>query len=239
MNESNYKNYQAFKDWSSENFGHLSIEDEIYFQKQLFDVGIKNIKNKRILEIGFGNGAFASWCKKNNCEYFGTELIPELVNAGKSKGLNVFSTNIKPDEIVQKSSLDFVIAFDVFEHLSKDEIDYKLQECFKILKSNGLLVARVPSGDSPFSSSIQNGDFTHKIALGSSMIKQFAKTNGFKIKTIQSPAMPLTGLGIKSMIRRFFIGFIRLLTYPIIRKVFMGGDNIVLSPNMIFVLEKP
>lgn len=238
MKKNNYNNYRNFKDWNSSDFGYISKEDETYFNCEFNNISKEGIDNKRVLELGFGNGAFAAWSTQKDCEYFGTELISELVLKGKESGFNVFDAFASLGKEITANSIDYVVAFDVFEHLSKEEIDLKLNDCWKILKNGGELIGRVPSGDSPFSAPIQNGDFTHKISLGSSMIRQIAISNGYTVKVIRSPSMPLMGLGLKSFARRLIIKVIRGFCYPLISNIFMGGGSPVLTPNLIFILKK-
>lgn len=237
MNKKNYQNYQNFKDWNKSDFGSLSNEDRVYFDGEFKQIHKGSISGKNILELGFGNGSFASWSTQNGCKYYGTELIEELVLMAQEHEFNVFDATKPLKEVIPKNSIDYIVAFDVFEHLSKEEIDFKLLECFEVLKNNGELIARVPSGDSPYSRSIQNGDFTHKISLGSSMIKQIAISNGYEVKEIRSPYTPISGLGLKSFIRRSIIKTFRSLIYPIISNILMGGGKPVLSPNILFILK--
>ena len=238
MKETDYNNYRNFKDWNSGDFGYISKEDETYFDCEFSNISKEGINNKRILELGFGNGSFAAWSTQKGCEYYGTELISELVIRAKESGFNAFEAFEPLDKEICANSIDYVVAFDVFEHLNKEEIDVKLSDCWKVLKNGGELIGRVPSGDSPFSTSIQNGDFTHKISLGSSMIKQIAISNGYTVKVMRSPSMPLRGQGLKSFIRRFIIKIVRGFCYPLIGNIFMGGGNPILTPNLLFILKK-
>jgi hypothetical protein len=128
--------------------------------------------------MGFGNGSFSSWVIENGGVYFGFELIPDLVTWGTDLGLDVFDGHVRFDEVLSAESVDYVVAWDVFEHLSIEEIGSKLCECYTALKSGGRIVARVPSGDSPFSGPLQNGDITHKTSIGSSMVRQLATEHG-------------------------------------------------------------
>jgi predicted SAM-dependent methyltransferase len=235
----NYSNYRSFKNWNAESFGEINSNDRVYFNNEFDRIGITEFDSKKILELGFGNGSFASWAVQKDFNYVGVELISDLVKVAKERGFNVFDSLSPLEKIVASQSIDYVVAFDVFEHLNIKEIELKLIECFAILKSGGKLIGRVPSGDSPFSLSIQNGDMTHKSSLGSSMIRQLAMAIGFEVEVIRSPSLPIMGLGIKTLFRRLIIRIVRRLSYPFVINIFMGGGKLVLTPNLLFVLKKP
>jgi 2-polyprenyl-3-methyl-5-hydroxy-6-metoxy-1,4-benzoquinol methylase len=238
-NHDDYEGYQSFKSWAPDSFGHINMEQKIYFDREFELIQVGGLTNKVIVEIGFGNGSFWSWTNDQGNRYYGFELIPELVKTAQSRGVNAFDANSAVDEVVPAETVDYVIAWDVFEHLTNDEIHLKLTECHKVLKSGGKLIARVPSGDSPFSGPLQNGDQTHKTSIGSSMVIQFAKKANFYVDTIRSPVFPLTGLGFKTFSRRLLVIICRGVFYPFISKAFMGAGNPVLTQNMIFILQKP
>ena len=101
------------------------------------------------------------------------------------------------------------------------------------------MIGRVPSGNSSFSLSIQNGDMTHKSSLGSSMIRQLAMAIGFEVEVIRSPSLPIMGLGIKTLFRRSIIRVVRKFSYLFLINIFMGVGKYVLTPNLLFVLRKP
>jgi len=235
----NYKQYQSFKSWTPKSFGVNSLEETIYFDQEFKLIQASNLNNKVVVEMGFGNGSFASWALEQGCDYFGFELIPELVSTAKDLGLNVFDAELSFDEVLSANSVDYVFAWDVFEHLSSEEISSKLLECYKVLKPGGRVMARVPSGDSPFSGPLQNGDITHKTSIGSSMVRQYAMAAGFNVESIRSPAFPLRGMGIKTFFRRTLVAVFQRITYPFIANVFMGGEKVVITQNMIFILKKP
>ena len=235
----NYEQYQSFKSWTPKSFGVNSLEEKRYFDQEFQLIQASNLNNKVVVEMGFGNGSFSSWAVEQGCDYFGFELIPELVSTAKDLGLNVFDADLPFDEVLSADSVDYVLAWDVFEHLNNEEISSKLLECYKVLKSGGRVMARVPSGDSPFSGPLQNGDITHKTSIGSSMVRQYAMATGFDVESIRSPAFPIKGMGIKTFLRRALVASFQRIAYRFLANVFMGGENVVVTQNMIFILKKP
>jgi len=233
-----YDNYREWKRWGFDAFGTFSHGESIYFDAELSRCGVNELARMRVLEMGFGNGAFAGWVTRKGAVYKGVEVIPELVLRGREEGFDVYQGHLPLSSIAENSSLDIVIALDVFEHLDQSELREILHSVHDALKLGGWLIARVPSGDSPFARSIQHGDLTHCSTLGSSAVHQLAASTGFLVEQVREPVFPLLGYGAMSFMRRGFIKLARTLVYPIVTRLFMGGGSPVLSPNMVFVLRK-
>src|SRR5579872_2790301 len=78
--------YRLWKSWSSNSFGSVSEVEKTTFKAELELAGICLDKKLRILEIGFGNGAFASWAILQGWTFTGTEIDQELVARARAKG---------------------------------------------------------------------------------------------------------------------------------------------------------
>lgn len=236
--ESEGRHYLSWKNWSREEFGKYSREDAIYFTGELARCGITTFAGLRVAELGFGNGAFAGWIRDSGGHWVGLEIIPALLDRARDAG---FEAQSGPDRLVvlaPGSSLDLIAAFDVLEHLALDEIRTFLTGARKSLKPGGLLVARIPSGDSPFSTAIFRGDITHRTLLGSSAVRQLAAEAGFEAVQIRPPILPVWGLGPGRFVRRVALLPMRVMAFWFVRNVLMGNASAVVSPNMIAVLRK-
>lgn len=80
------------------------------------------------------------------------------------------------------SSLDFITALNILEHLSKDELLAVLTEARRVLKPRGTLVAQVPNAMSPFGSATRYWDMTHQWAFTPGNFRQLARLAGFDEK---------------------------------------------------------
>lgn len=234
-----YFTYRTWKGWNAESFGIVEKGQALYFESELARFDSRQLKARRVLEVGFGNGAFAGWAKSEGMDYSGTETIADLVALGRSKGFDMHLGHQSLSAIATADSLDLVIAFDVFEHVPLQDLKVMLAESLVVLKPGGFLFARMPSGDSPFSRSIQHGDLTHCTVLGSSAVAQLAEAVRFEVVLVAEPAFPLRGAGLVSWIRRAAVSAGRRVVFALIAKLLMGGGTPVLTPNMVFVLRKP
>jgi SAM-dependent methyltransferase len=235
-----YQGYEGWKRWTEAEFGTCSAADAAYFSAELVRAGVNACEGIRIFEIGFGNGAFAGYVRSVGSEYFGSELNGALVERAKEFGLNVFEGGLKQVLAMGKQdSLDAVVAFDVLEHLDIADIKSFLLDAGQLLRPGGVVLARVPSGDSPFGRAIFHGDITHRTALGSSAVRQLASQTGFDVLDIGPPRFPIRGLGLVRAIRRSGIRFAQTIIARVINLVFHDGQPRVITPNLVFVLKKP
>ena len=239
MQSDQYERYQEWKGWEEKSFGICSHELAVYYSDELQSSGIADVNGMTILEIGFGNGAFASWAKTAGADYHGTEIIEQLVTHGANAGFNTHDGRLPLDKLLGEQSLDLIVSFDVFEHLDAETLRTTLLAAYRALRPLGRLIARVPSGDSPFSRAIQHGDATHCTIIGSSMVNQLAQDAGFEVLEVRQPVFPVWGLGLKVFLRRIIVTTARKLAFPLITQLFMGGGRPVLTPNLVFVLLKP
>jgi len=239
-NTNSYQGYEGWKQWDKATFGTWSAVEAGYFSAELRRAGIESCEGLRIYEIGFGNGAFAGYVRSMGGEYFGSELNEVLLKRAKEFGLDVFDGGIKQMLATDKQeSVDVVVAFDVLEHLDMEGIKSFLLDSGALLIPGGVVLARVPSGDSPFGRSIFHGDVTHRTALGSSAIRQLASQTGFEVTDIGPPRLPIFGLGPVRAIRRIGIRFAQMTISRFINLVFHDGQPRVIVANLVFVLKKP
>lgn len=238
MTKDMYNEYVEEKSWEEIDFGKFKRADDLYFEAELSRYKLDYTSPIKIYEVGFGNGVFAGWVKSKGYIYSGSELLDELVNRGIRKGFDVFK-DAEVDDNLSKSSVDLIVAWDVFEHLSLDDLINSLKTYQNYLKPNGMILARVPSGDSPFGRSIYHGDITHKTALGSSAVRQIAKKCGYVVMDISAPKLPVRGLGIKRGTKRFLVLMSQRLIGKLINIIFHNNDQGIITSNMVFILKKP
>ena len=230
--------YARWKGWHGADFGHFEPQDALYYAQELRASGITSVVGLRIGELGYGNGAFAGWVRKAGGHWIGREAIPELQKRAVEAGFDVIASEADFSSVGGPEQLDLIVAFDVIEHLELDGIRCFLSEAKQALRPGGLLLLRLPSGDSPFSGAIYRGDLTHRTLLGSSAARQLALEAGLETCQIRSPVLPVCGLGPVRAARRLAVRLAQMLVFSFVRKVLMGNDTAVLSPNMIVVLRK-
>jgi 2-polyprenyl-3-methyl-5-hydroxy-6-metoxy-1,4-benzoquinol methylase len=171
--ESYDENYLNFQGWDANNFGSLSKYQEKYFFAELKRAKKLFGRNSDVLEIGFGNGAFLKFANNSGWNIVGVELNPFLVKTANDNGFAAYCT--EDLGIFQNNKFDLIVAFDVLEHIPQNKIVDFLAQVKRMLKPNGVFLARFPNADSPFGLTIQHGDVTHITSVGSGKVHYFVR----------------------------------------------------------------
>lgn len=232
-------NYRQWKNWNADKFGACSNEEALYFSRELNQAAVRQLEGASLIEIGFGNGNFASWATSRGCHYLGTEIDPTSVACAKACGIHAVGATLDLAQIAPAASQDAVVAFDVLEHLTHAEIIELLTSARSVLKPGGLLLLRFPSGDSPFARQIQYGDMTHKSVIGSSMVRQIAAMVQLDVVQVRRPEFPIMGMGAVRALRRAAVFSMQSVAAVFVRYAFHGGQRTIISPDMVAVLRKP
>ena len=141
----------------------------------------------RILDIGCGVGYFAKLLSDHGCNVYGVDINPESVELCNSTiGNNFIVGNA---ELLEYSDecFDKILCSEVLEHL-KDDLT-AIQEIYRVLKPNGLVLITVPSTDGVFGSKIKNIMHDHdgpekheREGYSNKEIKDLLVKVGFKIE---------------------------------------------------------
>lgn len=184
-----YDRYDQFKDWTPASFGACSPGMADYYRAELARHGM-DVNGKRVLEIGFGNGEFLQFARTAGGEVHGIEIQPALLERARTHGFSVHG-DLDAGIAALSGPVDLFALFDVLEHLAPEETIALLQKLAGVAAPSGaLLVARFPNGDSPFSLPLQNGDFTHRLAIGAGIAHRMLTLGGWRIVHLGDPAWP-------------------------------------------------
>jgi SAM-dependent methyltransferase len=230
--------YVGWKGWHDADFGRFEPEHALYYAQELHASGIASVSGLRVGELGYGNGTFAGWVRKAGGHWMGREAIPGIQQRAAQAGFEVIASGSDFSNVCGPGKLDLIVAFDVIEHLELDAIRSFLNEAKEALRPGGVLLLRLPSGDSPFSGAIYHGDLTHRTLLGSNAARQLAMEAGLEVYQVRSPALPVWGLGPVRAVRRMAARLLQTLAFSFVRHVLMGNGAAVLSPDMTVVLRK-
>lgn len=165
-----YSDYEIWKGW--DNLFTCSKEKAIYFSGETRGL---SIADSDIFEIGFGSGDFVRWACDRGARVVGTEINPRLCEAALQYGISVVDADLTKISNEYFGKFDSVVAFDVFEHLSLEELQTYLRAAEKLLKNGGHLIMRFPNGQSPFGLVKQHGDPTHRSYLSRAVIERLVQ----------------------------------------------------------------
>jgi 2-polyprenyl-3-methyl-5-hydroxy-6-metoxy-1,4-benzoquinol methylase len=231
--------YVTWKAWQPEDFGRVDAEMAVYYNEELHASGVASVRGLTVGELGYGNGSFAGWVRAQGGFWAGREAIPELQQRAADAGFETISADVDFSQVCGRGKVDVIVAFDVIEHLEIAAIRSFLHETREALRPGGLVLLRLPSGDSPFSQAIYRGDLSHRTALGSSAVRQLAEEVGLDVAQIRSPVLPVVGLGALRGMRRAVVLLLRSMVFRFVGTILMGNSGAVVSPNMLVVFRRP
>jgi len=225
-----YDDYLAFKSWDDT---RAAVLDEIF----AIEAGRTGISPPAAaLEIGFGSGHFLDWAAAKGYRTTGVEIIASLVESAARRGHRALHG--LPREVLNPAvdRFDLIAAFDVFEHMTVEEILDFLRLAASLLNPGGRVLARFPNGASPFGVFYQMGDITHVTALSAARIRQIGLSSGLGLVATFNAARPIAGTT-----RRVLAQKARYLVRDAI-EAFIGrlyfGSVVPLDPNITVVLGK-
>lgn len=113
---------------------------------------LKNGNGKLLLDIGCGNGSFASYVDENNFTITAMDIDESSLAIAKKRNLKntTFIKGILPElvaNIENHGKFDIITMFEVFEHL--DNPIETIENIKKLLKPNGYFIGSLPNIDRP------------------------------------------------------------------------------------------
>jgi SAM-dependent methyltransferase len=201
----------------------------------------KHFPHKResiILDLGCGHGAFLYFLRKNGyTRARGVDISAEQVALAKSLNIqDVTHANLLPYLArTESGSIDFVVLFDIIEHLNRDELFETLDEVYRVLRSGGKCLVHLPNGEGLFGMTIRYADLTHEHCLTRTSARQLFSTIGFS--SVDAYEERPVVHGITSLIRRI-IWDLGTLGPRLLTAAETGEMRTILSRNFLIVARK-
>lgn len=230
--------YAQWKNWDPARFGAVARHQRHYFAAEIRRCAPDVAAGARVLEIGFGHGAFLAWGAARGWHMHGTEAIDALVQAARDKGYDAKAANALGT--YPEGHFDLVVAFDVLEHIPQAQLPDLLRAVRRVLRPGGTFVARFPNADSPFGLALQHGDMTHVSALGRGKLIYLARRLGADVAVLGGEAQPWwMGWSLTSA-QRVLAAPLRALSRAFVRMVWLPHSRIDFwSLNLVVALRWP
>ncbi|HUS89459.1 MAG TPA: class I SAM-dependent methyltransferase [Desulfosporosinus sp.] len=168
-------------------------------------------RDAAILDVACGDGKFLHFLKERGfTNLSGVDICPEQVRLASQVVPDVTEDSAIDFLEEQSRSFDLITGLDIIEHLKKDDIFRFLEGCFAALKPGGQLVLQTPNADSPWSSCVRYGDFTHEVCFNSRSLSSLMRMCGFGGIEIREQGPPPWGYSVGSSARYVVWRLIRL-----------------------------
>lgn len=193
-----------------------SLSHKHYYNDHFLTRFLPNEKSSKLLELGCGYGnILASLQTLGYTEVTGVDCSAEAIEflhlTASIQNIIQADLTIFLEEASGKNLMwDTVLAIDILEHLTKDELIHLLTLIRKILAPTGTLIIKVPNAQSPvIGGTLVFGDFTHEIAFTPSSMTQVLRACGFSnIEIHEAPPVCYT---VMSSLRFYLWQIIRLV----------------------------
>jgi len=197
-------------------------------------------RTSKILDLGCGDGGFLHALRQHGyTDLAGIDRSPEQVAVAARRG----ETSVRlGDVLVEASTLpdashDVIIAFDVIEHLKREELLVLADNVRRALRPGGRWVLHMPNAESPFFGRIRYGDVTHEQAFTRGSLRQVLLAAGFAEVRCYEDAPVVHG--VKSAARFAVWKMIRLgLRVYLAAETGETGAEMIFSQNLLAVAER-
>lgn len=230
--------YAEWKSWEDADFGTCDPATATYYRAELRRAGVALGPGVRVLEVGFGNGAFMAFARKAGAAVRGTEVSEVLVRRAQAAGYDAHLSATL--DFVADGSVDLVVAFDVLEHLEQPGIVALLRQVARVLSPQGQVIARFPNGDSPLGLANQFGDVTHLTFIGSEKARFLGRSAGLEVVRVDQPATALVQPGLAATAYNAVMLPVRRVVAAAVKLVFFPTADIrFFSSNLVMVARRP
>lgn len=197
-----YRNYVKARITSLAPDSFEGMAQRAPYMQRLLGKHFPGDRQAAIIDLGCGHGVilhFAQLFGYSNVR--GVDGSPEQVATAKQLGI----LGVEEGDLMQTlaglpdASQDCVIAFDVIEHFTRNELIDFVDEVKRVLKPGGRWIIHTPNGESPFGGRMRFGDITHELAFTRTSVAQLLYSSGFSdVRSYEDE--PIIH-GIKSLIR--------------------------------------
>jgi 2-polyprenyl-3-methyl-5-hydroxy-6-metoxy-1,4-benzoquinol methylase len=233
-----YDNYHSTQSGRAAHTDAKSLHER---EKRRFRKEIKPLlgsisTDAEVFDLGCGSGSLLAVLKEEGFHrLMGMDLSPEQVAQAHAWGLQEVQEG---DGLAHLKSVpshwDLVLAADIIEHFTKDELVDLLQVIKSSLKKNGRLILRTPNMDSSLASVFAHGDFTHENRLNASSLEQVLLAVGFHKVDIRPSDMSAQSV-VKEAFRKPLYGLHVLIRKATLFATGRSTKGVLFSPNMIAI----
>lgn len=201
---------------------------------------LKNLpKDAPILEVGCGSGDMLEFLAASGfTDATGIDVSAEQVAVAQSRGLK--ATHADMFEFMKQSPRKYsaIVAIDVAEHLTREEVLNFFLQVNGILEPEGTLLIQTANGQGLFAGHVIYGDLTHFTIFNLNSMKQIQTLCGFEqIQFFETGPIPEGAKGKSQLLLWQGVKFGANLIRRIEEGAYMKQD--VWTQNMICVSRKP
>ncbi len=175
-----YNRRETIKDERTRQYAFASLQ-------RMIGPWLPQDRSSRILDIGCGEGTLLAFLREKNFTCLeGFDLSPENVALCHELGLgfvqqyDALQLNEYPAD-----DLDLIFAFDILEHVPKQQAAEFLERIRERLVVGGALILQTPNGGSIYGPFIRYSDLSHEFCLTEKSIVDLLQLAGFDLQDVE------------------------------------------------------
>jgi 2-polyprenyl-3-methyl-5-hydroxy-6-metoxy-1,4-benzoquinol methylase len=235
-----YKSYRSTTSQNPYNVGAQRTPDALAHQHlQRYLRFLPQDRNSPILDIGCGTGEVLYALKVAGFRCLtGVDASPEQTDAARQQGIaEIYESDALSFLLARSSSYRIITAFNVLEHLDREQLFALMDAVVRSLEQGGRFLAVVPNAKGLFGANVRYADITHEQSFTPTSVCQICAVVGLKPVAIveQGPIIhgpiSLMRWGIWQLFRSLLL----------LARVAEGADWHwrVYTQDMLWVAEKP
>ncbi len=190
-----------------------------------------------VLELGCGDGGLLAYLQHRG--FFtasGVDISAEQVELARARGVDAHVGDVFEYLATCEQTYGVIIAVDVLEHFSRDEL-LRLVPCiYSALQSGGRLLIQTANGAGLFAGQVAYGDLTHLTILTPESLSQLLRPVGFgEIRCYETGPVPIR---IRGKLNVAVWSAVRQLASAV-KLVETGKRQRIWTENFIAVAFKP
>jgi SAM-dependent methyltransferase len=180
---------RMYRAYSTSHSGRRNASVEAVWVKRYIVPLLPADQSSIILDVGCGQGTVVRTLQElGYANAIGVDISPEQVALAEADGINgIYRGDFHEFLRERRGSIGAVLATDVLEHCTKNEVLAAFDAVHDGLEPGGVFIARVPNAGSPFVGRIQRGDFTHETEFAAGSLRQISNVAGFSSSTLIDP----------------------------------------------------
>ena len=191
-----------------------------------------------VIDIGCGSGGFVHYLRRvGYLDVRGIDLSEEQVARARSLGIEgVAREDLREHLAAHPSTYGAVVARDLIEHFTREEVIDLLILVRESLVPGGVLLIQTVNLESPFSPRYRWGDLTHESGFTGSSLEAALVLAGFR-EAVSWPAPPVFSYSLVSAIRNvLWRGLDALWRFALL--VESGDGRGILTANLLTTARK-
>lgn len=193
----------------------------------------------KIAELACGQGRLLSFLISEGFkDISAVDISPDQVKIARGILPSVDHGNVLEWLATKDNYFELIVALDLIEHLSKDEVLLFLERCFRAIQPGGRLILQTPNADSPFGIQLRYGDLTHELIFSPDLLGYLLRQAGFEQVSAREQGPVPVGYSVVSSLRFLVWRIIRALIV-FWNYVETGSSRAILTRVYFISGEKP